>query len=195
MKTHSQTYLEEVQQLAGLIEPGIIELLAQELAILRENKGRLFFLGAGGSAGNAGHAVNDFRKLCGFEAYSVTDNVSELTARVNDEGWDTVFIEWLKVSKLCKTDAVFVFSVGGGNAEFGVSVPIIKALEHGKKVGAKILGIVGRDGGYTKEVGDCVVVTPIVNNDRVTPHTEEFQAVIWHCLVSHPILQVQSTKW
>ena len=195
METHSQTYLEEVRQLAGLIEPEIIELLAQELAILRENKGRLFLGGAGGSAGNAGHAVNDFRKLCGLEAYSATDNVSELTARVNDEGWDTVFVEWLKVSALTNSDALFVLSVGGGNAEHGVSVPIIKALEYSKQIGARVFGIVGRDGGHTKQVGDCVVVTPTVNDERITPHAEEFQGVIWHCLVSHPKLQIKPTKW
>lgn len=195
METHTQTYLQEVCRLAGLIEPEIIEILAEELAALRENKGRLFLVGAGGSAGNAGHAVNDFRKLCGLEAYSATDNISELTARVNDEGWDTVFVEWLKVSALKNSDALFVLSVGGGNAEHGVSVPIIKALEYSKKVGAKVFGIVGRDGGYAKQVGDCVVVTPTVNDERITPHAEEFQGVIWHCLVSHPKLQIKPTKW
>ena len=195
MKTHTQTYLQEVCQVAGLLEPEIIEVLAEKLAALRQNNGRLFLVGAGGSAGNAGHAVNDFRKLCGLEAYSATDNISELTARVNDEGWDTVFVEWLKVSALKNSDALFVLSVGGGNAEHGVSVPIIKALEYSRKIGAKVFGIVGRDGGYTKQVGDCVIVTPTVNDERVTPHAEEFQGVIWHCLVSHPKLQIKSTKW
>ena len=169
--------------------------LAGELKALRERGGRLFFLGVGGSAGNCGHAVNDFRKLCGIEAYAPTDNVSELTARTNDEGWHTVFAEWLRTSRANDKDAVFVFSVGGGNLEKNVSPNIVSALKEAKERGTKIFGVVGRDGGYTKKVGDCVIVVPTVDASRVTPHAEAFQAVVWHCLVSHPALQQIATKW
>ena len=154
-----------------------------------------FFLGVGGSAGNCSHAVNDFRKIVGIEAYAPTDNVSELTARTNDEGWETVFVEWLKVSQLKANDAVFVFSVGGGNLEKNVSPNLVRALAHAKTVGAKILGVVGRDGGYTAKVGDAVCIIPTVNPDAVTPHSEAFQAVVWHLLVSHPSLKAKQTKW
>jgi len=192
---HVRTYFEEVQKVAREIDTGAIEKLAQELKALRERGGRLFFLGVGGSAGNCGHAVNDFRKLCGIEAYAPTDNVSELTARTNDEGWHTVFAEWLRTSRSGEKDAVFVFSVGGGNLEKNVSPNIVAALKEAKERRTKIFGVVGRDGGYTKQVGDCVIVVPTVDANRVTPHAEAFQAVVWHCLVSHPELQQIATKW
>ena len=172
-----------------------IEQMGEELAELRERGGRLFVLGVGGSAANSSHAVNDFRKLCGIEAYAPTDNVAELTARTNDEGWDTVFAAWLRTSKANDDDAVLVFSVGGGSAKRNVSANLVAALKEAKARNLRILGVVGRDGGYTKQVGDVVVVIPTVEAERVTPHTEAFQAVIWHCLVSHPALQQQSTKW
>jgi D-sedoheptulose 7-phosphate isomerase len=162
---------------------------------VRTGGGRLFILGVGGSAGHAGHAVNDFRKLCGFEAYAPTDNVSELTARVNDEGWDTCFVEWLRVSRLGASDGVLVFSVGGGNREKNVSVNLVRSLELAREVGAKVFGIVGRDGGFTKHVASACVVVPTVAPERVTPHTEGFCAVVWHLLVSHPKLQRAATKW
>lgn len=192
---HVKTYFQEVQQVAQQIDMGAIEVLAAELKALRDRGGRLFFLGVGGSAGNCGHAVNDFRKLCGIEAYAPTDNVSELTARTNDEGWDTVFAGWLRTSRANDKDAVFVFSVGGGNIEKNVSPNIVRALKEAKERGVRIFGVVGRDGGYTKRVGDCVIVVPTVEPSRVTPHTEAFQAVVWHCLVSHPALQQIATKW
>ena len=162
---------------------------------MRTDGGRLFFLGVGGSAGNCSHAVNDFRKIVGIEAYAPTDNVSELTARTNDEGWETVFVEWLKVSRLRADDALFVFSVGGGNLEKNVSPNLVRAVEYAKKIGAKILGVVGRDGGYTGKVGDAVCIVPTVNPDAITPHSEAFQAVIWHLLVTHPTLKARQTKW
>jgi D-sedoheptulose 7-phosphate isomerase len=192
---HARTYFQEVVKVAQAIDQAAIERLANELAALRERGGRLFMLGVGGSAGNCGHAVNDFRKLCGIEAYAPTDNVSELTARTNDEGWDTVFSAWLKTSRGNDKDAVFVFSVGGGNLEKNVSPNIVAGLKEAKSRGMKVFGVVGRDGGYTKQVGDCVVVVPTVDASRVTPHTEAFQAVVWHCLVSHPALQQIATKW
>jgi len=192
---HAQTYFSEVKQIANEIDTGLIEQLAQELAALRERGGRLFFLGVGGSAGNCSHAVNDFRKLCGIESYAPVDNVSELTARTNDEGWATVFSGWLKVSKAMSNDAVFVFSVGGGDLERNVSPNIVEGLKLAKERGLRIFGVVGRDGGFTKKVGDCVVVIPTVDASRVTPHSEAFQAVVWHCLVSHPVLQQLPTKW
>ena len=192
---HVRTYFQEVQKVAQKIDIDAIERLATELNALRERGGRLFFLGVGGSAGNCGHAVNDFRKLCGIEAYAPTDNVSELTARTNDEGWHTVFSEWLRTSRVSDKDAVFVFSVGGGNLEKNVSPNIVAALKEAKERGIRIFGVVGRDGGYTKQVGDCVIVVPTVDANRVTPHAEAFQAVVWHCLVSHPALQKIATKW
>jgi D-sedoheptulose 7-phosphate isomerase len=193
--THASTFLKEVTEIAGQIDPAIVESLCGELAALRDREGRLFILGVGGSAGNAAHAVNDFRKLCGIEAYAPTDNVSELTARTNDEGWPTVFSEWLKVSRANAKDAILIFSVGGGNMEKNVSPNIVSAIGVAKERGLRVLGIVGRDGGYTKKAGDCVVVIPTVEDSRVTPHAEAFQAVIWHCLVSHPKLQQNATKW
>jgi D-sedoheptulose 7-phosphate isomerase len=192
---HSNVFFEEAIKIAQTIDKIAIEKLAKEIAKLRERKGRLFFIGVGGSAGNCSHAVNDFRKLCGVEAYSPTDNVSELTARTNDEGWETVFAAWLKVSNADVDDAVFVFSVGGGNIEKNISANIVAGLKEAKARGLKVFGVVGRDGGYTKQVGDVVVVVPTIDDARVTPHTEAFHAVVWHCLVSHPILQQVATKW
>ncbi len=193
--SHAAKFLDEVRETARRIEPDAIEALCDELAGLRQREGRLFILGVGGSAGNCSHAVNDFRKLCGIEAYAPTDNVSELTARTNDEGWSTVFAEWLKVSRAGPKDAILVFSVGGGNLEKNVSANLVAAIEEAKSRGTRILGIVGRDGGYTKKSGDVVVVIPAVEPSRITPHTEAFQAVVWHCLVSHPKLQSRATKW
>jgi D-sedoheptulose 7-phosphate isomerase len=193
--SHAARFLDEVCETARRIEPDAIEALCDELAGLREREGRLFILGVGGSAGNCSHAVNDFRKLCGIEAYAPTDNVSELTARTNDEGWHTVFAEWLKVSRAGPDDAILVFSVGGGNLEKNVSANLVAAVQEAKARGTRILGIVGRDGGYTKASGDVVVVIPTVEQSRVTPHAEAFQAVVWHCLVSHPKLQSRATKW
>jgi D-sedoheptulose 7-phosphate isomerase len=192
---HAEQYFREVTSIARDIDINAIEVLATELAHLRERGGRLFLIGVGGSAANCSHAVNDFRKLCGIEAYSPVDNVSELTARTNDEGWDTVFAAWLKTSKANSKDAVFVFSVGGGNLEKNVSPNIVAALKEAKVRDMRIFGVVGRDGGFTKQVGDCVIVIPTVDTSRVTPHTEAFHAVVWHCLVSHPSLQQIATKW
>jgi D-sedoheptulose 7-phosphate isomerase len=192
---HANTFFKEVVEIAQQIDLNAIETLAHELKELRDRNGRLFILGVGGSAGNCSHAVNDFRKLCGIEAYAPVDNVSELTARTNDEGWDTIFSGWLKVSKANKNDAVLVFSVGGGNLEKNVSPNIVQGLKLAKERGLKIFGVVGRDGGYTKQVGDCVIVVPTVDTGRVTPHAEAFQGVVWHCLVSHPVLQQMATKW
>jgi D-sedoheptulose 7-phosphate isomerase len=193
--TFTKTYLAECVGLIGRLDAAAIDAVAAGLARTRDAGGRLFILGVGGSAGHASHAVNDFRKICGFEAYTPTDNVSELTARTNDEGWDSTFVEWLKVSRLGSKDALLVFSVGGGNRAKNVSMNLVKALELGKSVGANIFGIVGRDGGYTKEVADACVLVPIVADARITPHTEGFCAVIWHLLVSHPALQKNPTKW
>ena len=193
--SHASTFLDEVVATVRRIEPETIEALCGELVSLRDRDGRLFILGVGGSAGNAGHAVNDFRKLCGIEAYAPTDNVSELTARTNDEGWPTVFAEWLKVSRANAKDAILIFSVGGGYMEMNVSPNIVAAITLAKERGLRVLGVVGRDGGYTKKAGDCVVVIPTVEESRVTPHAEAFQAVVWHCLVSHPKLQKNATKW
>jgi D-sedoheptulose 7-phosphate isomerase len=192
---HAATFLSEVAEIARRTPIEVVESLCDELVALREREGRLFILGVGGSAGNCGHAVNDFRKLCGIEAYAPTDNVSELTARTNDEGWSTVFAEWLKVSRAKATDAILIFSVGGGNLERNVSPNLVAAIKEAKARGLKVFGIVGRDGGYTKQVGDVVVVIPTVGESRVTPHQEAFQAVVWHCLVSHPKLQRNATKW
>jgi D-sedoheptulose 7-phosphate isomerase len=193
--THSQIYLAQTAQIAQQLDHQLMERMAQELAALRERGGRLFLLGVGGGAGNCSHAVNDFRKLAGIEAYSPCDNVSELTARTNDEGWATVFEAWLKVSQANAKDAIFVMSVGGGNAEKNVSPNLVRALDEGKKRGLKIFGIVGRDGGHTKRVGDFVIVVPTVDANAVTPHAESFQAVVWHGLVSHPRLMLQANKW
>ena len=193
--TDTQTFLKYAAEVCSRIDVAAVERLVAELKALRERGGRLFITGVGGSAANASHAVNDFRKLCGIEAYAPTDNVSELTARTNDEGWETVFAGFLEVSQACDKDAVLVFSVGGGNAERNVSVNIIRVLEEAKNRSMKIFGIVGRDGGYTKQVGDEVVVVPTVEPGLVTPLTEAFQAVIWHGIVSHDDLQIGETKW
>jgi D-sedoheptulose 7-phosphate isomerase len=193
--TFSERHLQEVREIIDLIDVAPIERMVSMLAELRDAGGRVFFLGVGGSAGNSSHAVNDFRKIVGIEAYAPTDNVSELTARTNDEGWETVFVEWLKTSRLKPIDALFIFSVGGGDLEKNVSPNLVRALQYAKKVGAKVLGVVGRDGGYTAKVGDAVSVVPTVNPEAVTPHSEAFQAVIWHLLVSHPRLKICQTKW
>src|SRR5438552_5829986 len=193
--THAQSYLDQVRQIAAALDPELVEKMAEELASLRERGGRLFLLGVGGSAANCSHAVNDFRKLAGIEAYSPCDNVAELTARTNDEGWPTVFEAWLRTSKAGAKDAVLVFSVGGGDVGRNVSPNIVRALDEARKSGVRIFGIVGRDGGYTKKAGDVVVVVPTVAAALVTPHAEAFQAVIWHCLVSHPRVMLQSNKW
>jgi D-sedoheptulose 7-phosphate isomerase len=192
---HSTRFMRQVSDVALGLDFACIERVATALAELRERHGRLFLLGVGGSAANCSHAVNDFRKLCGIEAYAPTDNVSELTARTNDEGWETVFTGWLQTSRANDKDAVFVMSVGGGDAERNVSANLVHALKEAKTRGLKVYGIVGRDGGYTRKVGDEVVVVPTVDPAHVTPLTEAFQAVVWHCLVSHPALQVQKTKW
>lgn len=188
-------YLDEAKRIIEQLDTLMIKKMVELLIEVRENKGRLFFLGVGGGAGNASHAVNDFRKIAGIEAYTPTDNVSELTARINDDGWESVFVEWLKVSKLNAKDAVFVFSVGGGNLEKNISVNIVGALEYAKSVGAKICGIVGRDGGYTVKVADACLIIPTATPVTVTPHTESFQAMIWHLLVSHPELSIHKMKW
>lgn len=191
----SQGYLKETVEAVGRIDGAVIDRMAEGLGRVRASGGRLFILGVGGSAGHASHAVNDFRKICGFEAYTPTDNVSELTARVNDEGWEGVFVEWLKTSRLKGQDALLIFSVGGGNVEKNVSVNLVRAIDEAKRVGAKVFGIVGKDGGYTKRQADECVLIPVVSNDRITPHTEGLCAVVWHLLVSHPALKVTQTKW
>jgi D-sedoheptulose 7-phosphate isomerase len=193
--SHVSSYFIQVGEIARRIDLARIEALADALVALRDRGGRLFLLGVGGSAANCSHAVNDFRKLCGIEAYAPTDNAAELTARTNDEGWETVFSGWLEISRISQKDAVLVFSVGGGNPERNVSMNIVRALECAKQAGARILGVVGRDGGATAKLGDEIVLIPIVDDKLVTPHTEAFQAVVWHCLVSHPKLQRQATKW
>lgn len=193
--TFSQQFLEEAAAVTRGLDHGAIENLASLIADTRAAGGRLFILGVGGSAGNASHAVNDFRKIAGIEAYAPTDNVSELTARTNDEGWITVFEAWLRVSRLRPEDMILVFSVGGGNLEKQVSPNLVTALQYAKTVGAKVGGIVGRDGGFTARVADACVIIPIVNPDHVTPHSEAFQAVVWHLLVSHPKLKAAQTKW
>jgi D-sedoheptulose 7-phosphate isomerase len=193
--TFWETYFAESKVVVDKIDRNAAERLVDELVNLRERGGRLFVLGVGGSAGNASHAVNDFRKIVGIEAYAPTDNVSELTARTNDEGWSTIFEAWLKVSKLRNTDAVMVFSVGGGSVEKNVSPNLVNALKYAKEIGSTILGIVGRDGGYTATVADACVIVPVVNPDHITPHSEAFQAVIWHGIVSHPRLKASETKW
>jgi D-sedoheptulose 7-phosphate isomerase len=188
-------YLDETVTAVRGLDAAAIDAMAVGLARVREQGGRLFILGVGGSAGHASHAVNDFRKICGFEAYAPTDNVSELTARTNDEGWETVFVAWLKGSRLRKDDGVFVFSVGGGSLEKNISPNLVKALQYARESDAAIVGVVGRDGGYTATVADACVIVPTVNPDTVTPHSEAFQAVVWHLLVSHPKLKANATKW
>ena len=193
--SYAREHLAETARIAAGLDAGVIDRMAAMLAALRARGGRLFFLGVGGSAGNASHAVNDFRKIAGIEAYTPTDNVSELTARTNDEGWDTVFVSWLKGSRLRRDDMLFVLSVGGGSLEKNVSPNLVKALKYAREIGAQIIGVVGRDGGFTATVADACVIVPTVSPDRVTPHTEAFQAVVWHLLVSHPLVKVAETKW
>jgi D-sedoheptulose 7-phosphate isomerase len=193
--TYTQQHLDEALEIIRKIDVEAVERMAEMLARVKREGGRLFFLGVGGSAGNCSHAVNDFRKIVGIESYAPTDNVSELTARTNDEGWATVFVEWLKTSRLTTRDCVFVFSVGGGNVEKNISPNLVEALKYARQVGAKITGVVGRDGGYTAKVADACVIVPTVNPETVTPHSEAFQAVVWHLLVSHPKLKASQTKW
>lgn len=188
-------YLDDAKKIVEKIDKSAIEKIVKLLVNIRENNGRLFIIGVGGGAGNATHAVNDFRKIAGIEAYTPADNVPELTARINDDGWESVFAEWLKVSKLNANDMVFVFSVGGGDIERNISTNIVKVLKYTKSVRAKICGVVGRDGGYTAKVADACVIIPTVNPDTVTPHTESFQAVVWHLLVSHPDVCIHKMKW
>ena len=192
---YTKKHLKEAVEIIEKIDESVVENMASIIADTRKKDGRLFFLGVGGSAGNASHAVNDFRKIVGIESYAPTDNVSELTARTNDEGWDTVFSEWLKTSHLNINDTIFILSVGGGNLEKNISPNLVKALQLAKTIGSKIIGIVGRDGGYTAKVADAALVVPTVNPDNITPHSEAFQAVIWHLLVSHPLLKINETKW
>jgi len=191
----AKEFLTEVQQVTAQLDATAIERCVDELARIRERGGRLFILGVGGSAANASHAVNDFRKICGFESYAPTDNVSELTARTNDEGWATIFSEWLKGSRLNAKDGVLIFSVGGGNLDKNVSPNLVTAIQFAKKSGASVIGVVGRDGGFTAKEATACVIVPTVNPNHVTPHTEAFQAVIWHLFVSHPRLKATQTKW
>ena len=193
--TYSKQHLNEAVEIINKMDVGAIEKMADLLAEVKKNGGRIFFLGVGGSAGNCSHAVNDFRKIVGIESYAPTDNVSELTARTNDEGWGSIFVEWLKVSKLTHKDMLFIFSVGGGNIEKNISPNLVEALRYAKSIGSKVVGVVGRDGGYTAQVADACVIVPTVNADNVTPHSEAFQAVVWHLLVSHPKLKANQTKW
>lgn len=195
MSSYAQNYLAEVNRITAKLDTDAIERIVELLAGLRTRGGRLFILGVGGGAGHASHAVNDFRKIVGIEAYAPTDNVSELTARINDDGWDTTFVNWLRTSRLSDNDMILVFSVGGGDLARNISPNLVRALEYGRQVGAKICGIVGRDGGYTAQVSDACVVIPTVNSETVTPHTEAFQAVVWHLMVSHPALQQNAMKW
>ena len=193
--SYAQQHINEAIKIAQQIDTVALEQMATLVTKIKKVKGRIFFLGVGGSAGNCSHAVNDFRKIVGIEAYAPTDNVSELTARTNDEGWATIFVEWLKISQLNANDLIFVFSVGGGNLAKNISPNLVFALQYAKTVGAKITGIVGRDGGYTAQVADSCVIIPTVNVDNITPHAEAFQAIIWHLLVSHPLLKAKQTKW
>ena len=188
-------YLEQTSKIASMLDQNEISKAVEILKQVREKKGRLFILGVGGSAGNASHAVNDFRKIAGIEAYAPTDNVSELTARTNDDGWDSVFRNWLRVSNLNSNDVILIFSVGGGNVEKHISVNLVMALKLAKEVNAKVIGVVSRDGGYTKEVSDSCILIPILSPETVTPHAEEFQAIVWHLIVSHPEIQKNEMKW
>ena len=192
---YSQQHVNEAVAILNTLDVDAIEKMADLLATVKQDHGRLFFLGVGGSAGNCSHAVNDFRKIVGIESYAPTDNVSELTARTNDEGWATIFVEWLKTSHLGQKDALFILSVGGGNLEKNISPNLVEALKYAQTVGAKVTGIVGRDGGYTAKVADVCAIVPTVNAETITPHSEAFQAVIWHLLVSHPKLKANDTKW
>ncbi|HEX4231932.1 MAG TPA: SIS domain-containing protein [Bryobacteraceae bacterium] len=193
--TFTQAFLSEVKAIAEQLDPVSIDQAVERLHDVRERQGRLFILGVGGSAANASHAVNDFRKICGFECYAPTDNVSELTARTNDEGWPTIFSEWLRGSRLSAKDGILVFSVGGGNLDLNVSPNLVRAIQYAKQQSATVIGIVGRDGGYTAKAADACVIIPTVNSIHVTPHSEAFQAIVWHLFVSHPKLKVNQTKW
>jgi D-sedoheptulose 7-phosphate isomerase len=193
--SYALQHMKEAVEIIQRMDVSAIEKMADLLVKVKAEGGRIFFLGVGGSAGNCSHAVNDFRKIVGIEAYTPTDNVSELTARINDEGWSTVFVEWLKVSKLQPRDALFIFSVGGGNLEKNISVNLVEAVKLAKSIGAKVTGVIGRDGGYTAQVADACVIVPTVNLETITPHSEAFQAVVWHLLVSHPKLKTNQTKW
>ena len=193
--SYASQHIKEAVEIIQKMDVAAIENVADLLARVKADGGRIFFLGVGGSAGNCSHAVNDFRKIVGIEAYAPTDNVSELTARTNDEGWGSVFVEWLKVSKLQAKDALFIFSVGGGNLEKNISPNLVEAIKLAKSIGAKVTGVVGRDGGYTAQAADACVIVPTVNPETITPHSEAFQAVVWHLLVSHPKLKVNQTKW
>jgi len=193
--SYAQQHINEAIDILKKINVDGIERMTDLLVGIKNNDGRIFFLGVGGSAANCSHAVNDFRKIVGIESYAPTDNVSELTARINDEGWATIFVEWLKMSKLSAKDAVFVFSVGGGNLEKNISPNLVMALKYAKTVNAKIMGVVGRDGGYTAQVADACVIVPTVNSETITPHSEAFQAVVWHLLVSHPKMKANQAKW
>jgi D-sedoheptulose 7-phosphate isomerase len=193
--TYAKQHLDEAVEIINKIDVNAIEKVAEVLSVVKKEQGRIFFLGVGGSAGNCSHAVNDFRKIVEIESYAPTDNVSELTARTNDEGWPTIFEPWLKLSKLSPKDAIFIFSVGGGNLEENISPNLVNALKYAQTVGAKITGVVGKDGGYTAKVADACVIIPVVNKETITPHSEAFQAIIWHLLVSHPLLKQNQTKW
>jgi D-sedoheptulose 7-phosphate isomerase len=192
---YTQSHLRETAEILHTLDVAAIEKIVELLAAIKAAGGRIFFLGVGGSAANCSHAVSDFRKLAGVECYAPTDNVSELTARINDDGWESTFVEWLKVSRLANKDAVFVFSVGGGNVDKNISANLVAAVHYAKSTGARILGILGRDGGETAQVADAVVIVPTVNPATVTPHSEAFQAILWHLLVSHPLLKASETKW
>lgn len=193
--SYAAQHMKEAVEIIQKMDVSAIEKMADLLATVKADGGRIFFLGVGGSAGNCSHAVNDFRKIVGIESYAPTDNVSELTARTNDEGWATVFVEWLKISKLQPKDALFIFSVGGGNLEKNISPNLVEAIKLAKSVGAKVTGVVGRDGGYTAQAANACVIVPTVNPETITPHSEAFQAVVWHLLVSHPKLKANQTKW
>ena len=188
-------FFADAKTIIDAIDINIVEKMVDEIVAIRENGGRLFFIGVGGGAGHASHAVNDFRKIAGIESYTPTDNVSELTARINDDGWESAFVNWLKGSRLNSKDGIFVFSVGGGNAEKNVSVNIVSSLKYAKEIGAKVFGVVGRDGGYTAQVADACVIIPPIRSETVTPQAEAFQAVVWHLVVSHPKLQKYEMKW
>lgn len=193
--SHASQFLEEAKRVIDGLDAGAIERMAEQLEAVRSRGGRLFILGVGGSAANASHAVNDFRKIAGIEAYAPTDNVSELTARTNDEGWATIFVEWLRVSRLKPEDLILVFSVGGGSLEKNVSPNLVTALQYAQEVGTPVIGVVGKDGGYTAKVATACAIVPTVNPDHITPHSEAFQAVVWHLLVSHPRVKTRVTKW
>lgn len=193
--SYARQHLQEAAEILGRLDAAAVESVATLLAQIKSAGGRLFFLGVGGGAANCSHAVNDFRKIAAIECYAPTDNVAELTARTNDEGWASVFVEWLKVSRLSHRDGLFIMSVGGGDLGKNISANLVGAIQFAKHVGAKVTGIVGRDGGYTARAADACVIVPVVNTETITPHTESFQAVIWHLLVSHPLLKAQRTKW